>query len=95
MHLSGALDLYELERGRMATVQRGVDDHGLTACHALQYVAIQELATRIAHINTARLVIDEPGRRLMQRIAVDENLHFLFYRDLVSALFAKAPDQRR
>ena len=46
------------------------------------YVALQELATRIAHRNTGRLVGDPAGYDVMIRVAADENLHYLFYRDL-------------
>jgi acyl-[acyl-carrier-protein] desaturase len=48
------------------------------------YVALQELATRIAHRNTGVLLADEAGKAVMVRVAADENLHHLFYRDLVS-----------
>ena len=49
------------------------------------YVALQELATRIAHRNTGKLLDDPPGEAIMTRVAADENLHHLFYRDLVAA----------
>ena len=46
---------------------------------------MQELATRVAHRNTGQHLTDPVGVALMNRVAADENLHFLFYRDLVSA----------
>jgi acyl-[acyl-carrier-protein] desaturase len=49
------------------------------------YVALQELATRISHRNTGKLLNDTAGEAIMSRVAADENLHHLFYRDLVSA----------
>jgi acyl-[acyl-carrier-protein] desaturase len=52
---------------------------------ALAYVALQELATRISHRNTGNLLDDEAGYKVMARVAADENLHYLLYRDLVSA----------
>jgi acyl-[acyl-carrier-protein] desaturase len=52
---------------------------------ALAYVALQELATRISHRNTGNLLDDDAGYKVMARVAADENLHYLFYRDLVSA----------
>jgi acyl-[acyl-carrier-protein] desaturase len=52
---------------------------------ALVYVALQELATRISHRNTGLLLDDDDGYRVMARVGADENLHYLFYRDLVSA----------
>ena len=52
---------------------------------ALVYVALQELATRVSHRNTGTMLDDEAGYKVMARVAADENLHYLFYRDLVSA----------
>jgi acyl-[acyl-carrier-protein] desaturase len=49
------------------------------------YVALQELATRIAHHNTGKLVADRAGYEVMKKVASDENRHHLFYRDLVTA----------
>ena len=47
------------------------------------YVALQELATRIAHHNTGKLLDDQAGYEVMKQVASDENRHYLFYRDLV------------
>ena len=55
------------------------------------YVALQELATRIAHRNTGLVIGDPAGYAVMMRVAADENLHHLFYRDLVSAALAVDP----
>ena len=49
------------------------------------YVALQEIATRIAHRNTGKLLDDPAGEAIMSRVAADENLHHLYYRDLTSA----------
>jgi nucleotide-binding universal stress UspA family protein len=51
---------------------------------ALVYLSLQELATRISHRNTGKLIGDPMGYEVMARVAADENLHYLFYRDLVS-----------
>jgi acyl-[acyl-carrier-protein] desaturase len=51
----------------------------------LAYVAFQELATRISHRNTGRYSSDPVADRIMVRIAQDENLHMVFYRDMLSA----------
>jgi acyl-[acyl-carrier-protein] desaturase len=48
-------------------------------------VALQELATRISHYNTGKLLTDKPGYEVMKKVASDENRHYLFYRDLVTA----------
>jgi acyl-[acyl-carrier-protein] desaturase len=62
-----------------------------SAVDTLAYVALQELATRISHRNTGNLLDDEAGYKVMARVAADENLHYLFYRDLVSAALEVDP----
>jgi len=80
-----AVDLDALENARMHQVCGGQVPQPDTAVDTLAYVALQELATRISHRNTGNLLDDEAGYRVMARVAADENLHYLFYRDLVSA----------
>ncbi|MFD7659806.1 acyl-ACP desaturase, partial [Actinosynnema sp. NPDC059797] len=80
-----SLDPDALERGRMAVMQSGHRSDRLTPLESLVYVSFQELATRVAHRNTGHH-IDEPViRRLLRRVAADENLHMVFYRSLVAA----------
>jgi acyl-[acyl-carrier-protein] desaturase len=57
------------------------------------YATFQELATRIAHRNTGLAAHDPVAEKLLGRIAADENLHMVFYRDLVAASLAVAPEQ--
>jgi acyl-[acyl-carrier-protein] desaturase len=57
----------------------------------LVYVTLQELATRIAHRNTGAFTGDPLAERLLVRVALDENLHYTFYRDLASAALALDP----
>ena len=52
---------------------------------------MQELATRIAHRNTGKLIEDKAGQDVMLRVGNDENLHFLFYRDLATAALEADP----
>jgi acyl-[acyl-carrier-protein] desaturase len=80
---TGVVDPVELERARLTYMAAAsIPDVGGTVA-SFVYLALQELATRVAHHNTgARL--DETGRRVMQRVANDENLHHLFYRDIVN-----------
>jgi acyl-[acyl-carrier-protein] desaturase len=54
-------------------------------------VTFQELATRIAHRNTGRYSNDPVADRIMIRIAADENLHMVFYRDIISAALVLEP----
>ncbi len=80
------IDPYQLERNRMAQLQLGYDhDDGGNIMRGLAYVAFQELATRISHRNTGRYSSDPVADRIMVRIAQDENLHMVFYRDMLSA----------
>jgi len=77
------LDPAALEVQRMDMVQRGwTPDFAerLTPFDGLVYTTLQELATRIAHRNTGTVSADEGALRILQRIAGDENLHYLFYR---------------
>jgi acyl-[acyl-carrier-protein] desaturase len=80
-----AYDPVALERGRMAQVCGGVVPHPRTPVSGLVYVTLQELATRISHHNTGKLLPDGHGYEVMKRVAADENLHYLFYRDLTTA----------
>jgi len=80
-----ALDPVALERARMAQVQCGQVPEPNLAVDGIAYVALQELATRIAHHNTGKVIEDPVGYEVMKRVASDENRHYLFYRDLVSA----------
>ena len=80
-----AVDLAVLEAGRMQQVCGGVVPDPVSVADTLVYVALQELATRIAHRNTGTMLDDDAGYKVMARVAADENLHYLFYRDLVSA----------
>src|SRR5581483_7084415 len=80
-----AVDPVVLERARMAQVSGGVVPEPATLADTLVYVALQELATRISHRNTGKLLDDRVGFDIMARVAADENLHYLFYRDLVTA----------
>ena len=51
----------------------------------LVYTTLQELATRISHRNTGTYTNDPLIEKLTARIAVDENLHYVFYRELAKA----------
>jgi len=86
-----ALDPVELERGRMAQVSGAVVPEPPTPADTLVYVALQELATRVSHRNTGKLLGDPVGYEIMARVAVDENLHYLLYRDLVSEALTLDP----
>ncbi|MEV0383910.1 acyl-ACP desaturase [Nonomuraea sp. NPDC050643] len=88
-----AVDPVALERMRMAHMEAGFTTEYSTMLQQLAYVSFQELATRIAHRNTGRASGDEGCERLLARIAADENLHMLFYRNLLKAAFELDPNQ--
>jgi acyl-[acyl-carrier-protein] desaturase len=86
-----SIDPVALERGRMAQVSKGEVPEPETVCDGLVYVALQELATRLSHRNTGRLLADRRGYEIMARVAGDENLHHVFYRDATSAAIEVEP----
>jgi acyl-[acyl-carrier-protein] desaturase len=88
-----AIDPVVLERGRMCQVSGGESPSPPSACLGMVYVSLQELATRISHRNTGKLLGDRSGYDIMARVAADENLHYLFYRDLTSAALEIAPSE--
>ena len=85
------VDPVALERGRMAQVEGGVAPHPASAADGFAYLALQELATRIAHHNTGKALTDKAGYEIMKRVAADENFHFLFYRDMATACLELDP----
>jgi acyl-[acyl-carrier-protein] desaturase len=91
------IDPVALERGRMETVARGYYPDGKGGffpdpLDGVVYTSLQELATRIAHRNTGTYTDDPLIEKLTARIAVDENLHYVFYRELGSAAIEIDPD---
>ncbi len=88
-----AIDPVALERARMHQVSGGQVPEPESVCNGFFYVAMQELATRIAHRNTGTLLNDPAGYDVMMRVAADENRHYLFYRDLSTAAFELDPSK--
>jgi acyl-[acyl-carrier-protein] desaturase len=86
------VDPVALEDLRMAHMQAGYDSGDKTALQALAYVSFQELATRVSHRNTGIATGCPLAEQLLARIATDENLHMVFYRNLVGAALDRAPD---
>ncbi|MFA9446509.1 acyl-ACP desaturase [Egicoccus sp. AB-alg6-2] len=88
-----AMDPVELERGRMQQVMTGYDKDGKDTLRGMAYVSFQELATRISHRNTGRYSQDPVADRIMARISKDENLHMIFYRNLLTASMRLDPSR--
>jgi acyl-[acyl-carrier-protein] desaturase len=87
-----AIDPHHLERCRMAQVSGGVIPEPGSVQDGLVYLSLQELATRISHRATGKMIGDPAGYEVMMRVAGDENLHQLFYRDLAAAAIEVDPD---
>jgi acyl-[acyl-carrier-protein] desaturase len=88
-----AVDPIALERARMTHMEAGYANvHEDDALHSIAYVAFQELATRISHRNTGKATEDPIADQLLARIAADENLHMVFYRNMLAAAFDLDPD---
>ena len=85
------IDPVVLERGRMFQLQQGYDRPSTDTLRGLAYVAFQEVATRIGHRNTGRYSDDPVADRIMLKIAADENLHAVFYRDILAAALDLEP----
>jgi len=90
------VDPVALEQARMIHMTNGFaspagSETGLL--HSVSYVTFQELATRVSHRNTGKVCDDPIADRMLQRIAADENLHMMFYRNICGAALDIAPDQ--
>jgi acyl-[acyl-carrier-protein] desaturase len=89
-----AVDPVAMERARMTHMAAGFESPNHDdLLRSLAYVSFQELATRISHRNTGKLTEDPIADQLLARIALDENLHMLFYRNLLGASLELAPNQ--
>lgn len=86
------VDPAKLEALRMEHTIAGYDSGDKTPLAALAYVSFQELATRVSHRNTGRASGCPIADQLLARIAADENLHMVFYRNLMAAALDIAPD---
>src|SRR5579885_2728387 len=64
-----SLDPVALERARMQQVSGGIAPDPPSSADGFVYVALQELATRIAHRNTGKLLEDRAGYDVMARVA--------------------------
>ncbi|WP_063002373.1 acyl-ACP desaturase [Nocardia mikamii] len=88
-----AVDPVALERALMTRLTSGVA--GSQAPRLLRVsacVKLQELATRISHRNTGIACGEPIADRMLSRIATDENLHMIFYRNISRAALELAPD---
>ncbi len=93
LHATRAVDPVVLERARAAQLATGTLPRPDGVLGLVAYAAVQELATRVSHRNTGRLSGDPVCDRLLARVAQDENLHMVFYRELLRAALELDPDE--
>ena len=87
------VDPNELEDLRMSHMQMGYETpYDNDMLHTVAYVSFQELATRISHRNTGRISNDPICEQMLSRVALDENLHMLFYRNCLGAALDLEPN---
>ena len=86
------VDPVRLEQLRMIHMTAGYDSGDKSMLRTLAYVSFQELATRVSHRNTGRATGCPVAEQMLARIAQDENLHMVFYRNLMAAAFDREPD---
>jgi len=94
LSVTRAVDPVALERLRMQHMSQGfISANDSDLLRSLAYVSFQELATRVSHRNTGRATGDVVADQLLARIAADENLHMIFYRNLLQAALQLDPNQ--
>ncbi|NLV79885.1 MAG: acyl-ACP desaturase [Rhodococcus sp.] len=88
------VDPVALENARMEHMTNGFGSPNETGMlHSVAYVTFQELATRVSHRNTGHACNDAIADKMLQRIAADENLHMIFYRNVCEAALDLSPAQ--
>jgi len=87
------VDPKELEDLRMAHMSLGYQfPYEQDMLHTVSYVTFQELATRISHRNTGKISNDPICENMLQRVSLDENLHMIFYRNLLGKALELQPN---
>lgn len=88
------VDPVALERARMQHMITGYNpDTNKDILHSVAYVTFQELATRVSHRNTGKACGDPIADKMLQRVAADENLHMVFYRNLCEGALEINPNK--
>ena len=98
-----AIDPVELEQLRIEQVTRGFspgqnqqgDLFAESLFDSVIYVTFQELATRVSHRNTGKACNEPIADQLLQRVSADENLHMIFYRDVIGGRASTSRPTRR
>lgn len=69
----------------------GIHPEVTTPADGISYVATQELLTRMAHYNSAR-IMDKRGAVNLRKVGADEGRHYNFYVSMLRALAQVDPD---
>ncbi|AQA20971.1 fatty acid desaturase family protein [Rhodococcus sp. MTM3W5.2] len=86
------VDPVALENARMTHMTNGFAPGGNAGLlDSVSYVTFQELATRVSHRNTGKACGDPIADRMLARVAADENLHMMFYRNICGAALDVSP----
>jgi len=96
-----SVDPVELEKLRIAQMTSGFSPgqnrqnipFSDSLFDSVVYVTFQELATRVSHRNTGKACAEPVADELLKRISTDQNLHMIFYRNMVSAGLEISPNQ--
>ncbi|MFC8046430.1 acyl-ACP desaturase [Nocardia sp. NPDC057353] len=91
---TGAVDPAEFEAARSARAAAGVRWPEVDAgpLPALVYATIAHAAVRTAYRRLGARSAQPATERMLRRVAADENLHLIAFRDLTAAALAVAPD---
>jgi acyl-[acyl-carrier-protein] desaturase len=93
IRLTGAYNPQDMEAGRVAQMKSGDVPQPATTIELICYTIMQELATAVAHRNTAKhLDKERGGKKMLGIVAGDEMLHHRFYLELGKAALQIDPD---
>lgn len=101
LHVTRAIDPEVMQRDREVFLSQGETPQPATIAELLAYTALQELATRVSHLNTGKAIQAEigdthnnmphMGREMLGIVAADESRHHRFYAGLAAEAMAKDP----
>ena len=91
LYLTRNFDPVEMEDNRQLIMESGFT-RPFDPISIFVYTTVQELATRVAHINTGRAADEPVIKALLTHVSNDENFHFIFYRGVVKAMLEQAPE---
>lgn len=94
LHVTRAVDPEVMQRDREVFLSQGETPQPTTIAELLAYTALQELATRVSHLNTGKAIQSEigdtykdmphMGRDMLGIVAADESRHHRFYAGLAT-----------